>query len=168
MDIDPDEFRKKLVESRILSQRKKKSKIISLDKGIYITIKADYSDCFDEEGLLIKPNEFEIEESFKGVIEKVKSLGGNNKITKSGQPNYKILVFIYLNSKQGPKTQTGGIFVNISMSYQEFKQILDEKFEELEARYIGGEEYNQQQLILSRCINIQFYYQVWDVPEPPF
>lgn len=126
-------------------------KPVSVEKGIYTSIRG----AVDEDTLLIMPTETELEEAYVGVIEKV------NSILESGG-DYKIFCFIHLNSKQGPRIPVPGIIIYTDIPFGEFLNNYKETIMELENKYIGGEEYNEQTLIVSRVVNVQFHYQVWE------
>eukprot|EP01129_Flabellula_baltica_P004544 TRINITY_DN158_c0_g1_i1.p1 TRINITY_DN158_c0_g1~~TRINITY_DN158_c0_g1_i1.p1 ORF type:complete len:155 (-),score=16.20 TRINITY_DN158_c0_g1_i1:138-602(-) len=148
-NLSQEELKARLV--RPSNKPKGRKKPVSIEKGIYSTIRGSV----DEDTLLIEPTEDELESAYIGVIDKV------TKLLKPGG-DYKIFCFIHLNSKQGPRIQTPGIVIHIEIPFSTFIRSYKESVMELENKYIGGEEYNEQQLILSRCINVQFHYQVWE------
>jgi len=133
----------------IKGQRRTKPK--SIERGIFATIRGS----IDEDTMLILPTESEIEDAYIGVIDKVRDL-------LKPKDEYKIFCFIHLNSKRGSKVQVPGIPISIDVPFSQFLKGYREAIMEMENKYIGGEEYNEQQLILSRAVNVQFHYQVWE------
>ena len=145
---------------RILTQIKtqnkqaiKKKRPDTIESGIYATLRG----TDDEDTLLIESTPNALKDTFDGLMDKLKFL------SEDGKFELKAFVFIHLDSKQGPKVQVPGMAINnIFFTYEEFERKYRESIMELENRYIGGEEYNEQQLVLSRNVNTQFHYQVWD------
>lgn len=149
-DISKEELKDKLIKKT--SKRDSTKKPVSIAKGIHTQIRG----TVDEDTLLIEPTDDELEEAFYGVIDRVRRL-----LKPGGE--YKIFCFMHLTSKQGPMVQMPGIVIYIDMTFEEFMSIYRENLIGLENKYIGGEEYNEQQLIISRVVNISFHYQVYDL-----
>eukprot|EP01129_Flabellula_baltica_P016258 TRINITY_DN8577_c0_g1_i1.p1 TRINITY_DN8577_c0_g1~~TRINITY_DN8577_c0_g1_i1.p1 ORF type:complete len:144 (+),score=23.20 TRINITY_DN8577_c0_g1_i1:34-465(+) len=134
----------KLIESSLY--RKEKRTVV--EEGTYEILQGTI------DNLLIESSTEELEDVYVGLINKVRQ-------TLPDGGSYKIICLMYLYSEQGYKVRVKGIMIYTTDSFSKFISCYKENVQDLEEKYIKGEEYEEQKLNILRQINTKFYYHIW-------